>query len=159
MKEENTKPGSNGYPFVRPEGVMDREELLTSRSSGLVYDNGVLYRLDEEAKLTPINESLPVAEWYEVVEIAQSPVDRNVIWLAIGGKELFFSNDGGRSFVSMPQIAMVADISFIPWLRGESDYVLCLMGALKNGQKGAFISQDSGNSWITYDLDDQLPLA
>lgn len=155
MVGEVSKMSSAFDGFVRPELSSNMGES----NSGLIYSDGVLYRKNDQSKATILNDSLPVAEWYEVVEIAQNPTDEKEIWLAIGGRELHCSYDGGKSFTKISTVSAIADISFVPWLKGEKDFVLYLIGTLMNGQKGAFIAMNRGNSWMSYDLCDALPLS
>src|SRR4051812_46791086 len=94
--QERQSAKKESLPFVRPQS--QNAHIIGKSGGKLVYEDGSLFALSAEGVKTTLTEALPKAEWYEVVEIAQSPANALEIWIAIGGVHLLASFDGGNSF-------------------------------------------------------------
>ena len=163
MAERNKESSRASFddPFRFNEELTTRSFPGANQSCTFILKDVRLFRA-EEATGKPevlLNSSLPRTEWYDLVELLQSPENPQELWLSVGGKELYHSGDGGASFEKIMSVTAVADISFVPSRRAECKFVVHILGRIDGGGQGTFVSWNQGKSWCPFDLMDYLPLS
>ena len=114
-----------------------------------------LYRsTDGGRSFNVVNENLRT-HWK--VNLKAAPNVEGEVWLGLPEKGLWFSSDGGETFVEVTGFSDLKAFGLGAPLPGRTKYTVYVVAKM-NDRWGIFYSSDLGNSWSVFNTENKVPL-
>ena len=126
--------------------------LVSDRKNGekyYAYISGSFYRSTDSGKsFSKTYSGLPTPSSSETPQVymATSPYEEGIIWISIGGKGLWFSEDNGQSFTKIDEFTGSKTVAIGPPMP-NSNHPTIFSYAYDGNLWGVYRSTDNGGTW------------